>query len=143
MIRVIILYAPDEKNTSDAVNNIKDAFKNKKCRIEAKAAKNSSIPDIAASEIVIFGSKDAGKKTIHSDFSEIARALKGINLAGRIAGIFSFGRENMLPVFKKILEDSDITVYEKNLIIEDGKNNPAIISEWVNNIIKTYEGRKR
>ncbi|MBN2535885.1 MAG: flavodoxin family protein [Spirochaetales bacterium] len=135
MFRVIILYAPDEETILETAKNIKAAFNNEKCETAVKAAKNALIPDIAASDIVILGSKTEGKKPVHSDFKEIIRALHGINLAGRIAGFFSFGLDATITSFKEALLDSDITIYKDNLLIKDGQNNSSEISIWVKKLI--------
>ena len=142
MFRVIILFAPDNQDIINPVNDLKAAFENEKCRIEAKAVKNAMMPDIAASEIVILGSKSEGKNPVHTDFKEIIRALQGINLAGKIAGIFYFGNEETVVTFKQALQDSDIVAYEKSLLIEDGKSDSTIIVEWVKNIITCYKDGK-
>lgn len=139
MYKVIILYAPDEKTIVDTVNDIEIAFNNENCITAVKAAKNALIPDIAASEIVILGSKAEGKRLIHSDFKEIIRSLRGINLAGRIAGIFSFDQEETFVSFKQALNDSDITVFGKSLLIKNGQPDSSATAAWAKKILTYYK----
>jgi flavodoxin len=139
MFRVIILYAPDEETITTIAAVIETAFHNERCVTAVKAAKDALIPDIAGSDIVILGSKAEGKKPIHPDYKEIVRALRGINLAGRIAGIFTFEHDGTVDSFKQVLNDSDITIYEKSLFIESGQWDQAVITEWAQNILLYYK----
>lgn len=139
MFKVIILFAPDEKTIIDTASNIETAFTNEKCAATVKAARNAIIPDIAVSDFLILGSKAEGKKPIHSDFKEIIRALQGINLAGRIAGIFSFGLDATITSFKEALNDSDIMIYENSLLLEDGQDDSSAIAAWVKKIVLCYK----
>ncbi|MBN2442271.1 MAG: flavodoxin family protein [Spirochaetales bacterium] len=151
MLKVIILYAPEDKSTNNPVNNIKTAFENEKCVVLAKSAKNTTIPDITASEILIIGSKTDGKKSIHPEFKELTRALKGINLAGRTAGIFSFDNEKTVTSFKEVLHDSGISLYNLNLYFKNEMSyssptadaaiapSAAATGEWVKDIITFYK----
>jgi flavodoxin len=136
--RVVIIYAPDDEIVQQSAVTIKSIFINEKYSVTIKQARDAHMPDFAGVDIVILGSKKENKKSIHSDFTEIVRALKGINLAGRIAGIFSFDTEETVDDFIKVLHDSDITIFEKGLLISDGKIDTKVITDWVKQIITKY-----
>jgi len=138
MCKVVILYAPDEKFINETANNIATVFNKGKCHTTVKSANQTKIPDITASDIIIFGPNTKEKKTVHPDYKEIIRAFTGINLAGRIAGFFTFGGNESINSFKEILHDTDISLYEPNFLIENN-NDPDILMKWVKNIITQYK----
>ncbi len=137
MNRVIILYAPDIPELKQASDKIKKAFSAEDFKVEIKPSKEGSIQDLAASDIVITGFKDA-KKWAHPDFAEIARALSGINLAGRIAGVFATDTEGMTSQFRKTFDDSDITIFEEALVV-GREGDVKAMNAWVKNIIAKYK----
>jgi flavodoxin len=138
MKRVVIIYAPDEEIVQQSAVAIKSTFVNEKYSVTIRQARDAHMPDFAGAEIVILGSKKEDKRSIHTDFTEIIRALKGINLAGRIAGIFSFDTEETEKDFVKALHDSEINIFAKGLLIKDGTIDTKVIKEWVKQIIAGY-----
>jgi flavodoxin len=141
MSRVIILYAPEDQSMINSANNIRAAFENEGCETAVKAAESAAMPDIAAADILILGSLPKGKKPIHPDFKEITRALQGINLAGKTAGIFTLDQENTITSFRDILHDSDITLCDEGFFIAKENNNSPAEADWVKKIISLNKER--
>jgi len=134
MERAIILYAPDEDKLKNASERIQRTLVNEKYEVEVKAAKNSSIVDITASDIVIVGFNDA-KSRVHPDFKAIDKALTGINLAGRVAGFFTFDTADAMVHFRKSFHDSDIIIFETPLILGPGDDGAKGILNWVHKLL--------
>jgi flavodoxin len=143
MKRVVIIYAPDDEIVQQSAVAIKSTFVNEHYSVTIKHARDAHMPDFAGVEIVILGSNKEDKRSIHTDFTEIIRALKGINLAGRIAGIFSFDTDETEKDFIKALYDSGISIFEKGLLIKDGKIDTKVIKDWVKQIITGYHRKDR
>ncbi len=138
MNRVIILYAPDTPDLKSQAEKIKKAFSSESLEPLLKPAKECSIQDIIASDIIVLGLKEA-KKGIHKDFAEIERALSGINLAGRLAGLFAADTESSMKQFAKSFEASGIGIVAEALSTDASSGKQ--INEWVAAIaIKYKEG---
>jgi flavodoxin len=138
MNRVIIFYAPDIPELKTASEKIKKAFSADDFDAVAKPAKESSILDLAASDIIVAGFADV-QKGVHPDFAEINRALSGINLAGRIAALFTPDPANTMKQFKKSFADSDITMAEDPLVVGSREANAKQTTDWVKKIISLYK----
>jgi flavodoxin len=138
MNRVIILYAPDIPELKQASDRLKKAFAAEDFHAETKPSKYSSIQDLAASDIILAGFRDA-KKCTHPDFAEISRALSGINLAGRIAGAFAVDTDGIMNQFKKTFGDSDVTIHDEALSVDNRDGDVKQMNLWVKNIIAKYK----
>jgi flavodoxin len=138
MNRVIILYAPDTPELTQAADKIKRALAPEDFNVEVKASKQGSIQDLAASDLIIAGFKDA-KKWPHPDFAEINRALSGINLAGRVAGVFGTDTDGMIENFRKSFSDSDITIYADALTVGNREQDVRLMSAWIKNFVALYK----
>jgi hypothetical protein len=136
MNRVIILYAPDAPELKSHAEKIKKAFSSENLEPALKSAKECSIQDIIASDIVILGLKEA-KKGIHKDLVEIDRALSGINLAGRFAGLFAADTESSMKQFVKSFETSGIGIVQEVLCVDTSAAKQ--INEWVAAIVSKYK----
>ena len=148
MFNVAIIYAPEDEDIHEFAQQIHSEFKKSDFKATLKKANKASIPDIAAADIVVFGSKEQKKYPIHNDFSQLIRSFSGVNLAGRAAAFFILENSDTLAEFKKVLNDSDIQFFNPPLYIkkEKQKANAKAISQWVKKIYKSYKelmrGRK-
>jgi flavodoxin len=138
MKRAIIIYAPDDAGLKNAAERIKQTLSNEKYPADIKTSKEASITDIAASDVIIVGFKGA-KKKVHPDFAGIDRALRGINLAGRIAAYFSTEHEDAMEHFRKSFRDSDIAIFETPLILSPGEDGGKVIPDWVQKLLSCYK----
>jgi len=138
MNRVIILYAPDTPELAQAADKIKRALASEDFTVEIKTSKQCSIQDLAANDLVIAGFRDA-KKWPHPDFAEINRALSGINLAGRIAGVFGMDTDGMIENFRKSFNDSDITIFDDALTVGNREQDIKLMSAWLKNFVALYK----
>ena len=139
MTRTVIIYAPDEEALRNPVEEMTDHLETNKHHVIVKTAKETHMPDLAAANIVLLGSKPSGSTPLHPEFKEIVRALKGINLAGRTAGLFSCGEEGSIAAFQKALEDCNIDVCNHELHLREGKTDSGRIIEWLDQIISCYK----
>ncbi len=142
MYHCTVIYAPAQGEISKIVDTVKESLDKRKYSISVKEAAHASIPDIAAADLILLGSgpQGEGQGSIHSDFSEIIRALKGVNLAGRVAGIFATESEKTLADFKNALKDSDVTLNKENLFfVEGNKIDKKLIKKWLNRLSAQVE----
>jgi len=132
MFNVAIIYAPQKGELKELVKTIKDSFNPKNFKVIMKGASQAGIPDIAAAEILILAANSSGSSPIHSDFSEILRALKGVNLAGRLAGFCAVNTSDTLKSFKEVFNDSEAVIGpELFLSARDAKTRKAEIKNWI------------
>lgn len=138
MYRLTILYAPEDEEYAGPAKQLGNAFSELGLDVVVKAAKNAGISDILAADIVIFGSSVL-KPYLHPHFTEMVRAFKGINLAGKCAGFLSYSGNNAPKLFRKALRDTDIYEFRRDLIINSGSTKPDELTKWAKELFKRYE----
>lgn len=140
MYHVGILYAPYDNLYKSIIDIICSSIDSSKYDIRVKKAADAAMPDIAASEIIIFASSGSDKTPVHEDFKEIIRALKGINLSGRLAGIVEFNKDKSRYFLEDILQNTGAACYEDILNIGKGKVEKHKIENWIKSLLQKYEG---
>ena len=137
MFRAAVIYAPSSRE--DVAERISASLDRKRFRVSVKPAGQASIPDLAAADLVLLGSsaQAQGRAALPAEFAEILRALSGINLAGRVAGIFAAGGDAPLAAWKKALKDCGIRL-DDNLLRVDGAD-PKALSGWVGGLARQVE----
>ena len=131
MYNIAIIYAPHEGELKRLAEIIKNSYNSKSFMVTIKSASQAGIPDIAGSEILILAGNSSGSSPVHSDFSEILRALNGINLAGRLVGLCAVNTPDTLKAFKEVLIDSEAVIGpELILSAKSKKERKAEIKKW-------------
>ncbi len=138
MVRLTVLYAPEDEEYAEPARQLGEAFTELGLDVIVKAAKVAGIPDILAADIVIFGST-VFKPDLHPHFAEMVRAFEGINLAGKYAGFLSYNGNNAPKLFRKALRDTDIYEFRRDLAIKSGKSKPEELMKWARDLYKSYE----
>ena len=133
MDRVAILYSTKSGEKEEAILSLAGAFQKLKYRVSVKKAGEAAITDVLAAEIVVLGSGSDGP--IDPAFGEIHRALNGVNLAGRIAGILDFDNGSG-AAFRESLKDTDIDIFTDRL--QMGKAGVKEINNWASGLNKQY-----
>jgi flavodoxin len=123
MFRVAVIYAPAALQA--AAERIADSLDRQRFRVLVKPADQASVPDLAAADLVLLGSSAQGRAALPAEFAEIVRALSGIDLSGRVAGVFAAGSDAPLAAWKKALKDSGIRL-EESLLRSDGTDAKAL-----------------
>lgn len=138
MYHIGVIYIPCDIEKQRVIDIIKRAIDLKKFDIRVKLAADAAMPDIAASDIIIFASDSSSGNSINKDYSEIVRALKGINLSGRVAGIISFDTDDTAEAWQNVLECTGITCHGESLVVTDAidENN---VRKWLQSLIREYE----
>lgn len=106
------------------------AFKQKDVTASAKPASTSGIPDVLASDIILFGLAGQEVEPGGSDFKEMFRAFSGINLAGKFAGLISIDDNSSPAVFREALKDTDIDIFTEELAVSLQNIRRARIRPW-------------
>jgi hypothetical protein len=136
MFRAAVIYAPAALRA--AADRIAAALDRKRFKVSLKAAREASLPDLAAADLVLLGSSAQGRTALPQEFAEILRALPGVNLAGRVAGVFAEGSDAPLAAWKKALQDSGIRLEPGSLLRADGAV-PGALSAWVGGLARQVE----
>jgi hypothetical protein len=136
MFRAAVIYAPAALQA--AAERVSASLDRKRFKVSVKTAGEASVPDLAAADLVLLGSSPEGRAALPQEFAEILRALAGINLAGRVAGVFAEGSDAPLAAWKKALMDSGILLRSENLLRCDGAD-PRALSAWVAGLARQVE----
>jgi flavodoxin len=137
MFRAAVIYAPAALQA--VAERISAALDRKRFQVSVKPAEQASIPDLAAADLVLLGSSAQAQAgaPLPVEFAELLRALSGINLAGRVGGIFAAGSDAPLAAWKKALQDSDLRV-DENLLRCDQADAQALRG-WVVELARQVE----
>jgi len=138
MYTVGVIYESREEGDLQIINFVRAVLREKKdVALRERRGGDASIVDINASDVVIFASDGNGELGINSSFAEIVRALKGVNLAGRMLGIISFDGEETVSALKEAFHDSCITCYEP--LVCEGEISEATVKKWVEKLLEKYK----
>ncbi len=131
MIKVVILYAPQDAVVKKFADCVQKAFDRKSFKVTVMGAGKAHIPDIAAVDAVILGSRSENGVDIHADFSELRRAFSGVNFAGRCAAFFADKGSDTAGELTASLADSEIAVFTEPLAYQDKEADAQKIKHWV------------
>jgi hypothetical protein len=112
---------PDLERTARGLLDRLDSEKNE---ARVKAASEITIPELLATSFFLFGADEAHP----SCYSEIARVLSGINLAGRKAAYFG-ATGSAVAWLREMTADSELGSAGSDLL--GSKPEAAAISAWV------------
>ncbi|MDR1867794.1 MAG: hypothetical protein LBQ77_05975 [Treponema sp.] len=84
--------------------------------------------DLLDAHIYFFGCKEPSPFS----FNHVEKVLQHVNLAGRSCGIFSLDSEQAIAYLKRILLDSELTVYPQAFLSDSMENLEAWASRIVN-----------
>jgi hypothetical protein len=133
MHSVFITYAPDTADARRTVDQVLAAFDPAAFKVSAKPAAATAMPDLAGADLVVFGLQRAPAADAPADYAELLRSLKGVNLGGRAAGIFSLGEDKASAKLRKVLRDTDISLLddEPSPPSDQRPLSPVEIEAWV------------
>jgi hypothetical protein len=138
MYRLTILYAPEDEEYAVPAKQLGDVFTKLNLDVVVKAAKDAAIPDILAADIVVFGSSVTQRSSLHPHFAEMLRAFEGINLAGKLSGFLSYGSNNAPVLFRKALRDTDISEFNRDLIVNSRGVDTADLESWAKGLYEKF-----
>ncbi len=140
MYNVLILWAPDSAETRKVVDAMRGAFNEGRFRTTVKKADESSIVDIAAADMVIFGLQKSGAAEVPPEYSELMRIFKGVTLAGRTVGVFSVGTEKASAKIRKSLKDTEAAIFEEDPLFSNEKSEKASdVGEWAKKLAGFFQ----
>ncbi len=144
MVHTLVIYAPEKSRSAEAAQRIGALLKKRKYSVVIKEAASTSMPDLAAADIILFGSSVGNSRPartfLHPDYGELARSLKGVNLAGRVVGLFS-EEDRVFAALEKALGDTGVALGKENhlTLAEAAGPNPAALDRWLGPMIKQLE----
>ncbi len=141
MRRATIIYAPADSAVAALAAEMEHAFDPNQFRVRMKEAAQAAVPDLAAADVILLGSQPDGRAAVHRGFNEIIRSLRGINLAGRVAGLFAVGSRKTLEVLRRALKDSDVLIAAEEFVLEPGAGDRhgEKAGAWVRSIVELLE----
>jgi flavorubredoxin len=144
MHSVFITYAPDTPENRKTVEQVRSAFDPAAYAVTAKPAAGSLMPDLAGADLLVFGLQKAQGADAPAEYAELLRSLKGVNLAGRAAGVFSFGGEKASARLRKVLRDTSAAVAEEEPVFSDQKpTRQAEIEAWARQLSTSLQDLRR
>ena len=144
MYNVLILWAPDSAEIRKVAEVVRASFNEGKYKTTLKKADESSIVDVAATDVVIFGLQKSGAAEVPPEYSELMRVFKGVTLAGRAAGVFSVGTEKASAKIKKSLKDTEVALFEEDpLFPNERPEKTQDISDWARKLAGFFQEVRR
>jgi hypothetical protein len=128
MLRAAVLFAP--AGLRPLAEKVAALLDRKRFHTALKPASEAAVTDFSGSDLVLLGCSAQGRLGLPPEFAEILRSLAGINLAGKVAGVFASGSEAPLAAWKKALKDSDIRLEAGNLLRADTADSRTLAA-WV------------
>jgi flavodoxin len=138
MFRAAVIYAPADPTMIALAERVAASLDRQRFSVALKPAAQAAIPDLAGSDLVLLGCAPQGRAAIDADFTELIRALSGVNLAGRVAGLFTPAGEGALRALKKALKDTDIHLAPENLL-PAGESEGKRIADWIARLVAQLE----
>jgi flavodoxin len=140
-----IIHAPGDGAVAALAAELERALKNGQYVVKVKPAAVAVIPDLAAADVVLLGAGPEGRSAVHADFSELIRSLKGVSLAGRLAGVFSTGSSKACEALRRALKDSEITLCNDDLVLDSGtsERNGDKVDAWIRSVMRSLEEHLR
>ena len=141
--RVIIVYSASHDVFSECVQLLQQSFDPKKYFVKARIAAKTTVPHICASDIILFGAQYHGKEFRQGEYSELNRALSGINLSDRVSGLFSISSDKALDSLRRMVRDTGVSVVSPDLLYqpEGGKSEKSAVRGWIQKIVRAHEDR--
>jgi len=115
------------------------SFAPRKVWAEAKPAGESGIPDVLASDVLVFAVDGEKIDPAETDFREMFRAFEGINLAGKFAGLISLDGNDSPSVFRAALKDTDIDIFEEVLDVSLRKLKRSRVRSWTGRFTRWFK----
>ena len=140
MHSVLILWAPDTAENRKIVDAVSSAFDDAKVTFLARKATETTIADLTAAQIIVFGTQKMSNGDLPADYAECVRVFKGMTLAGRTAGFFSIGTERASARLRKALKDTEITQIDDDPVFSDQKSGKSQeMTEWVRKLVGFHQ----
>jgi hypothetical protein len=139
MHSVLILWAPETPENLKIVGLVAAAFEDLKLPTLTRPVGAAAIADITAAQVVVFGAQKVNAADAPPEFAECLRIFKGITLAGRTAGFFSFGAEKGTARLRKALKETEIAQSEDDPAFSEQVSKASEIAEWARGIARFHQ----
>jgi hypothetical protein len=139
MFRAAVIYAPAGQPMQSLAERVAAALDRRRFAVTLKPASQATIPDLSASDLLLLGAAPEGKAAVHPEFADLLRALAGINLAGRVAGLFTPAGEATLQALKKALKDTDVLLAPESLLSADEARGAKGLAHWLGSLARQLE----
>jgi hypothetical protein len=141
MYQAVMIYAPEQAGVEQLAAEIKAYCGQRKLKVHTRTALEARIPDLAAADLIFIGSDTQRDSGLHPDFAELKRSLAGVNLAPRVAGLFTTGNKRSLEALRGILTDSNIDL-SVEFPLEAAADGGAL-NDWLNALLDRVKEKQR
>jgi len=141
MYQAVMIYAPEQTGVEKLAAEIKAHCEQKKLKVHTRTALEARIPDLAAADLIFIGSDARRDSELHPEYAELKRSLAGVNLAPRVAGLFTTGNKRSLETLRGILADSNV-----DLSVEfplSAAADSGALTRWLNTLLDRVKEKQR
>jgi len=143
-LNALIVYTSNSPTLKELTKKLNSFINDSLLEVRVKPAAETEVPHVCAADIIFFGSDESGSTFGKGEFKELERAFAGINLAGKVAGLFSCSSTAAIDSLKEMLKSTGITIGGEPYLgckKEDFGEESERIKKWVNEVINTYRER--
>jgi len=142
MHRAAVIYAPNDEAMRSLAERIAGSLDRKRFSLKVMPAAEAIATDLTAADLLLLGGAPKGRSQLHPEFSELARALAGMSLAGRVAGLFAAEAEGPLAALRKILKDTEVQLEAEGSLRADLANDRELAA-WLYALTAQVDGIRR
>jgi hypothetical protein len=125
--KTLILFEDGKPEIEREAKAIADRLEEQGRPAAVKLASGVAISDILCADLYLFGADAVGSPC----FAELARILKGINLAGRKVAFFGSSGA-AVAWLRGLCADTELTVAHSDFL---GRPEPAVLSAWLKAVL--------
>jgi len=125
--KTLVLFEDGKPEIEREAKAIADRLEEQGRMASVKSASSIAISDILSADLYLFGADAVGSAA----FGELARLLKGINLASRKVAFFGSSGA-AVAWLRGLCTDTELTVAHSDFI---GRPEPAALSAWLKGVI--------
>jgi hypothetical protein len=144
MYRVAVLFAP--ANLRAVADAVAESFPKRKYAATATAMSEADVSYINAADVVVLVAAAEANGSPGKAFAETQRALHGMNLAGRMAGLVAVGAErtarSAAAALRQGLDDSEATPPSSDCLLETA-DQTAAARRWAKSVAGEFVELKR
>jgi predicted aconitase with swiveling domain len=125
--KTLVVYEDGKADSERVAVAIAERLAPERHEVLVKAASAVELPEILSSALYFFGADSPEAE----GYAELARAFKGMNLAGRRAAFFG-GSGSAVAWLRGICADTDVAAAHADLVLR--KPDPVAVAAWIKGI---------
>jgi hypothetical protein len=131
--KVLVVVESDSGRLDEAGRELAKGLESEPCDTKVRASSAAVVSDVLWADVVLLGYDDE-KSLGQTGFKELNRAFRGINLAGRTAGLFHVTAAEAPALLRRMLKDTDIALFPEILSAVAGRD----VAVWVRAVVRSH-----